>query len=739
MAWYNKQYKLLLGTFMPTNKTSFVAGTPTNELIAYYLWNYIDSGGLPEWSKVDVLWGDWPFNKDVERIILLVTNGDSNFPDKKDSASVKIDYFNHTINKCRFLFLKDSIMEYDSDWIEKNVLDWDWDDLLEDQEDTSMSWITNIEVQQLITNCISIKAWDDNRVRENQRILAIYLYLTKQTNLIKSWRDIDMSSYKVVQNDFEGIDTLDETLAHTDEFQELEKLAFKAVVHEDYHEYIDMMNLTELKKSLTDFKGRSFVPRWWQLEFLAWHKRFNSIAWSRRVGKTIMAAYLIIRQIMLPNQVVAVIVPTLKNHARPIARYISKYMGKDSDFHYDKKENVIRYTIDWVDSEVIFYTSEREDSVRWESINLRVCDEAAFCSESIMYNSQATLASAKWWSYSITTVNPTTPKNHFYDTHIDYEISMNEPWSIYFATRVPISQNPFIEESEKAILAKEKHKNPRRYAAEYECEFQDGTGIDTSNFWIMDIEDAKREYQFADGRLFTLNIAWNLKDWWINAYLYYIISHDWASKKDQPWLTVWWYNNWKMDCVVAQYLKGLNYYDQVEVIDRLWKKLSWYGKGTPKDNNKAVRIIDYSWAGIALAEIYKRETGTLPVLVQWLGGVIENYESWTWRVGKDLMVNKFKWIMESWHIKWFSFMKEYKIEMEKYDDQWTRKNGNHQDIFASGIMAVRYGEKMWMLHKDQTTPQERFFDDEFSYLDNPPEYNTFIEDAVEDRYAMFGY
>jgi hypothetical protein len=44
----------------------------------------------------------------------------------------------------------------------------------------------------------------------------------------------------------------------------------------------------------------------------------------------------------------------------------------------------------------------------------------------------------------------------------------------------------------------------------------------------------------------------------------------------------------------------------VEIIDWLWKK--FHNNMKEPDNSKAVRIIDYSGAGIPLAEIYNKET-----------------------------------------------------------------------------------------------------------------------------------
>jgi hypothetical protein len=138
-----------------------------------------------------------------------------------------------------------------------------------------------------------------------------------------------------------------------------------------------------------------------------------------------------------------------------------------------------------------------------------------------------------------------------------------------------------------------------------------------------------------------------------------------------------------------------------------------------------------------LAEIYNKETWSNPILVQWLWWVIEIKDWSVWRVGKDLMVGKMKAIIGSWNICWYSFQKEYRIELEKFDDKRVRKNWNHMDLFASSCMAVWYWDKMGMIHKDQTTATENFINGEFE--ETWYEYHENFVDQVEDRMSMFWY
>jgi hypothetical protein len=62
------------------------------------------------------------------------------------------------------------------------------------------------------------------------------------------------------------------------------------------------------------------------------------VAASRRAGKTMLAAYLILRQLMIKNQKVAIVVPTLKNHAKNIWDYLvtfTKLLQFDDEFKID--------------------------------------------------------------------------------------------------------------------------------------------------------------------------------------------------------------------------------------------------------------------------------------------------------------------------------------------------------------------------------------------------------------------
>ena len=146
----------------------------------------------------------------------MITNDDKNFPLKEDSVEKKLDYYNSIINKVRFLFLKRACVEYGEERYENKVSDYEMkvtDDSMEEDEDLNVvSWISTIDVQKFIQQVVSVKLWNDGRVMENQRILEIYIHLTKQTNMSLTWRDIDMSLYKVQYNDMEGIDINDDEI-----------------------------------------------------------------------------------------------------------------------------------------------------------------------------------------------------------------------------------------------------------------------------------------------------------------------------------------------------------------------------------------------------------------------------------------------------------------------------------------------------------------------------------------------
>lgn len=69
--------------------------------------------------------------------------------------------------------------------------------------------------------------------------------------------------------------------------------------------------------------------------------------------------------------------------------------------------------------------SDNKIAVRSQTINVLVKDEEAFLSEDTCDNALPTIATEKGFVYGISTVDPDTPKNHFYYDLIDAEIEQN--------------------------------------------------------------------------------------------------------------------------------------------------------------------------------------------------------------------------------------------------------------------------------------------------------------------------
>jgi len=156
---------------------------------------------------------------------------------------------------------------------------------------------------------------------------------------------------------------------------------------------------------------------------------------------------------MLPLQVVIYIVPTLKNHAKPAWRAMSHYFAGFPDFKMNKNDMSILNTV--TKSELYFITAERNDSVRGAAANLLIIDEAAFVDEEIYDTASPLIRTTNGMLYCISTVNPETPKNWFYYNLLDAEIDGYKNDSPKYARRVPLPENPFIPDKEKAIIIKE--------------------------------------------------------------------------------------------------------------------------------------------------------------------------------------------------------------------------------------------------------------------------------------------
>lgn len=189
--------------------------------------------------------------------------------------------------------------------------------------------------------------------------------------------------------------------------------------------------------------------------------------------------------------------------------------------------------------------------------------------------------------YCISTVNPDTPKNWFYYQLVDSEIMMSDPNSNQYARRVPLSENPFISDEDKAdIIRKESHLPS--FDAEWMANFADSGSFNLKNFWVID--GSPKEIRILG--MYPTYWREEAFDASMNYYDRYVISYDGAKRKDRPGLTVHGVCSRLItkkeqieqksvvysDIIMATYIDAPDYFDHVDYVIDIRKMLKKQGK-----------------------------------------------------------------------------------------------------------------------------------------------------------------
>lgn len=542
------------------------------------------------------------------------------------------------------------------------------DKLLKDNE------IDITDASDFIKLVVKNKIWSDYVIRQNQKTVFYYVFWSDNTEVNKDIEEDERS------------------------FEEQEKEAWRPYVMPDVQHVLDVINLKLLKDNLVDLLWNSFNPEWWQEDFLTNSKRYNFIAASRRSWKSYMAAYLIIRQLMLPVQSAVVLVPTLKNHAKNVFRYIDRFLnrwwGKKSEWRLDRTDWVIENKE--TKSTCQFYSAEREDSIRWDFANLLVVDEAAFwISEEMFESALALTRTVKWMVYCISTVNPKTPKNRFYYNLIEAEMEMLSPNPTHYWVRLTIYDNLWIPEDEKKDIIKRWQRNPAFFNAEWMAIFGESDLFSLDKFWIID-EDPVEMYIWG---IFNTKLRW---DFATGKYIRYFIAHDPGQQRDRAWLIVLWITkDLNVRVLLADYLDWFLYWEQIDIVKSLLELL-W--------PNKTDIVIDYWWVGVWVEQIYAKEKMFVNCVTSvWWNKAAKRSRDFT--VGKDLLIWTLQAALSNKIVQGYSFMSKLHVEFETYDQDRSTK-WHHNDMISALMIGLWFANKSWFVNildeniKDDETWEE---------------------------------
>jgi len=437
------------------------------------------------------------------------------------------------------------------------------------------------------------------------------------------------------------------------------------------------------------------IEVWW--DHLYW-------VWSILSHNTFLGSYLAARQFYIPNQVIIYVVPTLRWHAKVPWRYLFAMLKNDPNVSFNRADWTITNRKNG--SEIIFFSGERENSIRWQAANLLIFDEAAFLSEELYVTAEPLIRTTNGIVYCISTVNPQTPKNWFYYKLVEAEITKYDLNTNKYWKRITLRENPFIPEAEKHSIAEDGKHNIKLFQAEWMAEFQDGDSFDFSKFRIIDYQPVEvmvwgiRKFFLKDEAL----------DKVMNTYQHFIICHDSAKLKDKPWVGVIWVKfkqnaKWERvqqwcDIVGSWYMSWFEYMDQVKLIVKLKEIL---GK------DKVSTVIEYNHWWVTVEELFRREYNEYVVPIQTIWWTTFVREDRIRRVGKDFLLGKMASAIDRGVLRGFSFMEQLRIEIETFDvneTQQSRKAWHHFDIMSALLCGIMYADQMWFLEEYKDTDRD---------------------------------
>ena len=626
---------------------------------------------FPEIQSKDCVYGEFLHEQKLKEIC------EDLFFDKRD--------FETYVNEFRRIAIRQIIFDIDPDW-------------LSDDENT-YDYIGSNDVSGFIQLLTKTRIWWDNEVRNNKATIFQYV----------EWWKKDYQETKEISVDKE---LSNEELVELHGFEKLEKETRKKNIDPNYYDWIDSMDLTLFKTLCRDHLWNSFVPKWWQRDVLIDMRRFNFIVGSRRAWKSFLSAYLMSRQIQIPNQIIIVVVPILKVQARVLWRYVTAMLRRDTNISCNRWDWVIVNKRNG--SEIQFLSGERDLSVRAPSANLLLFDEAAFLSETIYETSSPLVRTTNGIVMCITTVNLDVPKNRFYYKLVDAEISRYDEWSEKYWLRATLMENPFIPEKDKLNIIEEWKMNMHIFNCEWMCEFADQDAFDLKRFWIIDnsplkyLIDWKVEFKFRFEAL----------DKESSYYERFVIWYDSAKLSDQVGISVLWLKaDWWADVVASAYVSSYDYMDQVAICVAI-RELLWV--------NKTAIVIEYNNAGVVVEELFRRIHGINVSCITTVGWETLDRSTRYRKVGKKYMVGRLKGNIARGMLRWFTYQDRLRLEFETYDDtsysQW-RDQWHHYDILSSIMVANIYADEYWYMNIKEKTKEET---QEEKFMAMFPEWTAFM-------------
>lgn len=401
----------------------------------------------------------------------------------------------------------------------------------------------------------------------------------------------------------------------------------------------------------------SFRPQTWQYNFLMRQNRLNVVAWTRRAGKTLLASYMILRNLFIN--------PDSRKHImrQPKTLYIAPteekfkavtdYIEASSEairilkvLKYDKKWKRLTLVDElvWAWGKKVlsvvatcdFVSCKWYEPARWNGSDDIMMDEASFIPEDVYLNILPILENENARLFAISTIDWQTPKHWFYERLIEYEQN-NDPDGLGMRVTIDDIDSNIISDMSKERIKSAMKDNIERYYAELYATFPSiNTVFNTTHMFVL-----------PDRQISPKEI---------------IIWYDPAKRSDFWGVVVWeiFYENGELRCFVTEEYRLQWDYNTVqkEFLFNLKNKymLQWY---------KTSIIMDATVVWDVVAEIM----GNLIDYKVWYSGnttkpEIDKY--WVWHFAKKNLVHMLQILIDVKKVQAYTTLKTLIEEMKNF-------------------------------------------------------------------------
>ena len=262
----------------------------------------------------------------------------------------------------------------------------------------------------------------------------------------------------------------------------------------------------------------NYNPQMWQMKYLMSHKRLNYVAGTRRWGKTIHAAYLIMRRLYCNpstrrhamRHVKALYVAPTEDKFKSVLDYIdaaSERLKLLKVIKYHKDERRLQLVDEHVNhngkrfvetvSTCDFTSGRSFEPARGNGSDEVIIDEAWFTPEDVYLNILPIIENEGATLFCISTIDWESQKQWFYEQLIHCEQFNDPEW---FAMRITIDDidDSIISASSKERMKKALEDKPVRYYAELYATFPEIEAVfSPSNLFIIRNDEMYRQKQFV--------------------------------------------------------------------------------------------------------------------------------------------------------------------------------------------------------------------------------------------------